>query len=77
MGSVTAVLCRNNHYSWLHAAQEGNLGERKRTIESPRKTPAELAQMIWESLLAYTRRRAADRASQIQSGPPDGCPMPT
>jgi hypothetical protein len=25
----------------------------------------------------YTRRPAADRASQIQSAPPDGCPAPT
>jgi len=27
---------------------KGDLGERKRKIESPRNTPAELARMIWE-----------------------------
>ena len=35
-------------YRWLHAAQEGDLGERRSTIESRRKTPRDVAQMIWD-----------------------------
>ena len=42
------LIAKSTLYRWLHAAQEGDLGERKSKIESPRKTPAELARMIWE-----------------------------
>ncbi|HUW10279.1 MAG TPA: DDE-type integrase/transposase/recombinase [Anaerolineae bacterium] len=42
------LIAKSTLYRWLHAAQEGNLGERKSKSESPRKTPAELAQMIWD-----------------------------
>ncbi len=42
------VIAKSTLYRWLHAAEEGDLGERKATGESPRKTPAELARMIWD-----------------------------
>ena len=42
------LIAKSTLYRWLHAAQEGNLGERKSKSESPRKTPAELARMIWD-----------------------------
>ncbi len=42
------LMAKSTLYRWLHAAQEGDLGERKSKSESPRKTPAELARMIWE-----------------------------
>jgi len=42
------VIAKSTLYRWLHAAEEGDLGERKATRESPRKTPVELAQMIWD-----------------------------
>ena len=42
------LIAKSTLYRWLHAAQEGDLGERKGKLESPRKTPAELAGMIWE-----------------------------
>ena len=42
------LIAKSTLYRWLHAAQEGDLGERKSKSESPRKTPAELARMIWD-----------------------------
>ncbi len=42
------LIARSTFYRWLHAAQRGDLGERKGRTESPRKTPAELARMIWD-----------------------------
>jgi len=42
------LIAKSTLYRWLHAAQEGNLGERRSNSESPRKTPAELARMIWD-----------------------------
>ena len=42
------VIAKSTLYRWLHAAEEGDLGERKATGESPRKTPVELARMIWD-----------------------------
>ena len=44
------LIAKSTLYRWLHAAEKGDLGERKRKrkLESPRKTPAELARMIWE-----------------------------
>jgi len=42
------LIAKSTLYRWLHAAQEGDLGERTGKIESPRKTPAELARMIWD-----------------------------
>jgi len=42
------LIARSTLYRWLHAAERGDLGERNTLKESPRKTPAELAQMIWE-----------------------------
>jgi transposase len=42
------LIARSTLYRWLHAAEKGELGERKAKRESPRKTPADLARMIWE-----------------------------
>jgi transposase InsO family protein len=42
------LIARSTLYRWLHAADGGDLGEKKAPTESPRKTPAELAGMIWE-----------------------------
>jgi putative transposase len=42
------LIAKSTLYRWLHAAQEGDLGERKSKSESPRKTPREVAQMIWD-----------------------------
>jgi len=42
------LIARSTFYRWLHAAEKGDLGERKAKQESPRKTPAELAGMIWD-----------------------------
>jgi transposase InsO family protein len=42
------LIAKSTFYRWLHAAEQGDLGGRKAPTESPRKTPAELAQMIWD-----------------------------
>jgi len=42
------LIAKSTFYRWLHAAEKGNLGEPKARQESPRKTPVELAGMIWE-----------------------------
>ena len=42
------LIAKSTLYRWLHAAERGDLGERKSPKESPRKTPAELARMIWD-----------------------------
>jgi len=42
------LTARSTFYRWLHAAERGDLRERKGKRESPRKTPVELARMIWE-----------------------------
>jgi transposase len=42
------LIAKSTVYRWLHAAERGDLGGKKAPTESPRKTPAELAQMIWE-----------------------------
>jgi len=42
------LIARSTLYRWLHAAERGDLGGKKAPTESPRKTPMELAQMIWE-----------------------------
>jgi len=57
------LIAKSTLYRWLHAAQEGDLGERKSKIESPRKTSAELARMIWEIFEAnpyFGRHRIAN-----------------
>ena len=41
-------IAKSTLYRWLHAAQDGVLGADKAARESPRKTPAELAQVIWD-----------------------------
>ena len=56
------LIAKSTLYRWLHAAQEGDLGERRGKIESPRKTPVELARMIWEMFEAnpqFGRHRIA------------------
>lgn len=56
------LIAKSTLYRWLHAAEEGNLGDRKRKKASPRKTPREIAQMIWEVFEAnphFGRRRLA------------------
>jgi transposase InsO family protein len=42
------LIAKSTFYRWLHAAEQGDLGEKKAPTESPRKTPVELAHMIWE-----------------------------
>lgn len=42
------LIARSTLYRWLHAAERGDLGEKRRRTESPRKTPVELARMIWD-----------------------------
>ncbi|MCJ7750999.1 MAG: helix-turn-helix domain-containing protein [Armatimonadetes bacterium] len=41
------LIARSTFYRWLHAAERGELAEKKTLVESLRKTPAELARMIW------------------------------
>ena len=47
-----ALLYRQVHslplYRWLHAAEKGALCEEESCQESPRKTPAQLAELIWD-----------------------------
>lgn len=40
------VIARSTLYRWLHAAERGDLGEKRGRTENPRKAPAELARMI-------------------------------
>ena len=42
------IIAKSTLYRWLHAAEEGNLGDRRRKKASPRKTSREIAEMIWE-----------------------------
>jgi len=42
------LIARSTFYRWLHAAERGDLGERKTPQESPRKTPVDLARMVWD-----------------------------
>jgi len=42
------LIAKSTLYRWLHAAEKGDLGEPKAKQESPRKTPVELAAMIWD-----------------------------
>jgi transposase InsO family protein len=42
------LIAKSTLHRWLHAAEEGDLRERKATRESPRKTPREIAQMVWD-----------------------------
>ena len=42
------LIAKSTFYRWLHAAEQGNLGEKKTPKESPRKTPRDIAQMIWD-----------------------------
>ena len=41
-------IAKSTLYRWLHAAEKGDVGDRKSRKESPRKTPREIAEMIWE-----------------------------
>jgi transposase InsO family protein len=41
-------IARSTLYRWLHAAQRGVLGEERPGQESSRKTPAQLARLIWD-----------------------------
>jgi transposase InsO family protein len=57
------LIAKSTLYRWLHAAEKGDLGERKSKVESPRKTPAELARMIWgifEANPCFGRNRIAN-----------------
>ena len=42
------LIARSILYRWLHAAQDGVIGEDKSRRESSRKTPAQLAPLIWD-----------------------------
>jgi len=52
------LIAKSTLYRWLHAAEKGDLGDPKGRIESQRKTPGELAGMIWDIFEAnpYVRR---------------------
>jgi transposase-like protein len=51
------LIARSTFYRWLHAAERGDLGEKRTQTESPRKTPVELADRNLHS--APHRKRAA------------------
>ena len=56
------LIAKSTLYRWLHAAEEGDLGERRSRNENPRKTPLEIAEMIWEIFEAnpyFGRKRIA------------------
>jgi len=42
------LIAKSTLYRWLHAAQDGDLGERRSNTESPSKTTPEMARMVWE-----------------------------
>jgi len=55
-------IAKSTQYRWLHAAEKGDVGEKKTKRESLRKTPREIAEMIWEVFEANApcgRRRIA------------------
>jgi len=57
------LIAKSTLYRWLHAAVEGDLGDRKPRQESPRKTPREMAEMIWaifEANPCFGRQRIAN-----------------
>jgi len=57
------LIARSTFYRWLHAAERGDLGERKSKSESPRKTTPEMARVIWEIFEAnpyFGRQRIAN-----------------
>jgi transposase InsO family protein/transposase-like protein len=57
------LIARSTFYRWLHAAESGKLGERRSKADGPRKTPAELARLIWEVFEAnphFGRHRIAN-----------------
>ena len=57
------LIAKSTLYRWLHAAEEGDLGDQKTKKESPRKTPREIAEMIWETFEAnpqFGRKRIAN-----------------
>jgi transposase-like protein len=41
-------IAKSTFYRWLHAMQDGMLGVGKPATESTRKTPAEIARLIWD-----------------------------
>ena len=41
-------IAKSTFYRWLHAAQDGVLGADRAGRESPRKTPTELARLVWD-----------------------------
>jgi len=57
------LIARSTFYRWLHAAERGDLGEKRTQTESARKTPAEVAEMIWDIFEAnpyFGRHRIAN-----------------
>jgi putative transposase len=57
------LIARSTLYRWLHAAERGDLGEKKTPTGSPRKTPVEIAAMIWDVFEAnpyFGRHRIAN-----------------
>ena len=56
-------IAKSTFCRWLHAAERGDLGEKKTRTDSPRKTPADLAWMIWDIFEAnplFGRKRIAN-----------------
>jgi transposase InsO family protein len=57
------LIAKSTLYRWLHAAEKGDLGERRSKLESPRKTPRQIAEMIWgifEANPLFGRNRIAN-----------------
>jgi transposase InsO family protein len=57
------LIARSTLYRWLHAAERGDLGEKRKPTDSARKTPVELARMIWDIFEAnpyFGRHRIAN-----------------
>ena len=57
------LIARSTFYRWLHAAERGDVGEKQTPTESTRRTPTELARMIWDMFEAnphFGRHRIAN-----------------
>ena len=55
-------IAKSSLYRWLHAAERGGMGEQQSKQERPRKTPAEIARLIWDIFQAnphFGRHRIA------------------
>jgi len=42
------AIAKSSLYRWLHAAERGDMSDKRRKHESPRQTPAQIARLIWD-----------------------------